>query len=55
MKNIDGSGAVSSSGYDVVIVCGDDACTGWTWSGVSVTGGKTYSDCENVPSVTKCS
>lgn len=55
IKNIDGSGAVSSSGYDVVIVCGSGACSSWTWSDVTVTGGKTYASCENVPSVTKCS
>ncbi|KUI56213.1 hypothetical protein VP1G_03614 [Cytospora mali] len=55
MKNIDGSDAVSSSGYDVVIVCGSGACSDWTWSDVTVTGGKTYSDCENVPSVASCS
>ncbi|KAH8881949.1 polygalacturonase [Thozetella sp. PMI_491] len=55
VKNISGSGAVSSSGYDVVVVCGSSACSGWTWSNVAVTGGKTYSSCQNVPSVTKCS
>ncbi|KAI1746971.1 endopolygalacturonase 4 [Xylaria castorea] len=55
MKNIVGSGAVSSSGYDVVITCGSGACSGWTWSSVAVTGGKTYSKCTNVPSVTSCS
>lgn len=54
MKNIVGSDAVSSSGYNVVIVCGDDACTNWTWSSVDVSGGKTYSDCQNEPSVAKC-
>ncbi|RDW81866.1 glycoside hydrolase family 28 protein [Coleophoma cylindrospora] len=55
VENIAGTGAVSSSGYDVVITCGSGACTGWTWSGVSVTGGKTYGSCTNVPSVAKCS
>jgi len=55
VKNISGTGAVASSGYDVVITCGTGACTGWTWSGVSVTGGKTYGSCTNVPSVAKCS
>ncbi|KAI1426661.1 endopolygalacturonase 4 [Xylaria sp. FL1777] len=55
VKNIVGTGAVSSSGYDVVITCGSGACSGWTWSNVAVTGGKTYSKCTNVPSVTKCS
>ncbi|KUI65491.1 hypothetical protein VM1G_00119 [Cytospora mali] len=54
MKNIDGSGAVSSSGYDVAIVCGSGACSSWTWSDVTVTGGKSYGSCENVPSVASC-
>lgn len=55
IEGITGTGAVSSSGYDVVIVCGSSGCSDWTWSDVSVTGGKTYSSCENVPSVTSCS
>jgi len=55
IKNIVGTGAVSSSGYDVVITCGSGACTGWTWSGVAVTGGKKYGSCTNVPSVAACS
>nr|BAB32923.1 endopolygalacturonase [Alternaria citri] len=49
------TGGVSSSGYDVVVTCGKGSCTGWTWTGVDVTGGKTYDKCSNVPSVTKCS
>ena len=55
IENVSGSGAVSSSGYDVVIVCGSGSCSGWTWSDVNVTGGTTYSDCENVPSGIACS
>ncbi|KAJ6172127.1 Endopolygalacturonase [Penicillium chermesinum] len=55
IKNISGSGAVSSGGYDVVIVCGSGACPGWTWSDVTVTGGKTYSSCQNVPKGISCS
>lgn len=55
IENISGSGAVSSSGYDVVITCGSGACTGWTWSDVVVTGGKKYGSCTNVPSVAACS
>ncbi|KAB2105726.1 Endopolygalacturonase [Alternaria gaisen] len=49
------TGGVSSSGYDVVVTCGKGSCTGWTWTGVDVTGGKTYDKCSDVPSVTKCS
>ncbi|KAJ8113089.1 hypothetical protein OPT61_g4696 [Boeremia exigua] len=42
VKDITGTGAVSSSGYDVVVTCGSSSsCTGWTWSNVSITGGKT--------------
>ncbi|KAF2623511.1 glycoside hydrolase family 28 protein [Macroventuria anomochaeta] len=56
VENITGTSAVSSSGYDVVVTCGSSSsCTGWTWSNVAITGGKTYSSCTNVPSVTKCS
>ncbi|KAL5318423.1 hypothetical protein ACEPPN_013483 [Leptodophora sp. 'Broadleaf-Isolate-01'] len=55
IKNIVGTGAVASSGYDVVITCGSGACTGWTWSSVAVTGGKKYGSCTNVPSVAACS
>ncbi|TVY68693.1 putative endopolygalacturonase [Lachnellula suecica] len=55
IKNIVGTGAVSSSGYDVVITCGSGACTSWTWSSVAVTGGKKYASCTNVPSVAACS
>lgn len=56
VKNIVGTGAVASSGYDVVVTCGSStSCTGWTWSSVAVTGGKKYASCTNVPSVTVCS
>ncbi|EPS29213.1 Endopolygalacturonase [Penicillium oxalicum] len=55
VKNVSGVGAVSSSGYDVVVTCGSSGCSNWTWSNVQVTGGKTYGSCTNVPSVTKCS
>lgn len=55
IENISGVDAVSSSGYDVVIVCGSSACSDWTWSDVDVTGGTTYSGCTNVPSGISCS
>lgn len=44
------SGSVSSSGTDVYILCGSGACSNWSWSGVSVSGGKTSSKCQNIPS-----
>jgi len=31
------------------ILCASGACSDWTWSGVSVTGGKTSSDCSKRP------
>ncbi|KAJ5523642.1 hypothetical protein N7513_004656 [Penicillium frequentans] len=55
IENISGVDAVSSSGYDVVIVCGSSGCSDWTWSDVDVTGGSTYSGCTNVPSGISCS
>ncbi|KAF1966646.1 endopolygalacturonase [Bimuria novae-zelandiae CBS 107.79] len=56
LSNISGKGAVSSSGNNVVVTCGSSSsCTGWKWSNVSVTGGKKYASCSNVPSVTACS
>ncbi|RDW68687.1 glycoside hydrolase family 28 protein [Aspergillus mulundensis] len=55
IEDISGSGAVDSDGYNIVVVCGDDGCSDWTWSGVEVSGGEDYSDCENVPSVASCS
>lgn len=54
IKSISGSGAVESSGYNVVIVCGSGACSDWTWSDVTVTGGKTYGSCTNVPTGISC-
>lgn len=55
IENVAGSGAVASTGYDVVVTCGSGACSDWTWSNVVVTGGKTYSKCTNVPTGIKCS
>ncbi|CAG8307308.1 unnamed protein product [Penicillium salamii] len=47
-------GTVASSGTNVYILCAEGACSDWTWDGVSVTGGKTSSACENVPSSASC-
>jgi hypothetical protein len=56
LNNVQGVGAVSSSGYDVVITCGSGACgSGWKWTDVNVTGGKKYASCTNVPSGFACS
>ncbi|KAL9107572.1 MAG: hypothetical protein Q9227_007572 [Pyrenula ochraceoflavens] len=50
----DVTGSVSSDAEEVYILCASGACSGWTWEGVSVTGGKASSKCENVPSPAKC-
>ncbi|KAL5357293.1 glycoside hydrolase [Aspergillus floccosus] len=55
VENISGANAVSSSGYNIAIVCGSGACSDWTWKSVDVTGGKDYGSCQNVPSVASCS
>jgi len=51
ISDIIATGAVASSGYDVVVTCGSSSsCTGWTWTGVAVSGGKKYASCSSVPS-----
>ncbi|KAJ5887917.1 hypothetical protein N7495_007958 [Penicillium taxi] len=55
IKSISGADAVDSDGYNIAIVCGDDACSDWTWSDVNISGGDTYGSCKNVPSVASCS
>jgi galacturan 1,4-alpha-galacturonidase len=47
-------GTVSSSGTNIYILCGQGSCSNWSWSGVSVTGGKTSSACTNIPSGASC-
>nr|O42824.1 RecName: Full=Polygalacturonase; Short=PG; AltName: Full=Pectinase; Flags: Precursor [Penicillium janthinellum]BAA24524.1 polygalacturonase [Penicillium janthinellum] len=48
------TGSVESDAVEVYILCGDDACSDWTWSGVDITSGQTSSKCENVPSGASC-
>ncbi|MCJ1447943.1 MAG: Polygalacturonase 2 [Stictis urceolatum] len=48
------TGSVGSSATDIYILCGKGSCSDWTWSGVSITGGKKSSTCSNVPSVASC-
>ncbi|PMD23778.1 glycoside hydrolase family 28 protein [Hyaloscypha hepaticicola] len=48
------TGTVASSGTNVYILCGKGSCSGWTWTGNKVTGGKTSTSCENVPSGASC-
>ncbi|KAJ6108285.1 hypothetical protein N7523_009608 [Penicillium sp. IBT 18751x] len=47
-------GTVASSATDIYVLCASGACSDWTWSGVSVKGGKTSSKCKNVPSSASC-
>jgi len=48
------TGTVDSSATNIYILCASGACSDWTWSGVSVTGGKTSTECENIPSGASC-
>lgn len=47
VKNV--KGTVASSGTNVYILCATGACSDWSFSGVSVTGGKKSSKCLNIP------
>ncbi|KAK3075477.1 Polygalacturonase 1 [Teratosphaeriaceae sp. CCFEE 6253] len=47
------TGSVASSATDVYILCA--SCSGWTWSGNSVTGGKVSTSCKGLPSGVTCS
>ena len=51
------TGTVESSGTNVYLLCGKGACSDWTFSGVSVTGGTKAKTCTNIPSGSgaKCS
>ncbi|RDW67001.1 hypothetical protein BP5796_09750 [Coleophoma crateriformis] len=44
------TGTVSSSATNIYILCGSSSCSSWTWTGVSVTGGKTSTACSGIPS-----
>lgn len=44
------TGSVASSATEVYILCGKGSCSSWSWSGVSITGGKKSSSCSNIPS-----
>jgi polygalacturonase len=48
------TGSVASSATNIYILCASGACSDWTWSGVSITGGKTSSECSNIPSGASC-
>lgn len=48
------TGSVDSSATNIYILCASGACSDWTWSGVSITGGKKSTKCENIPSGASC-
>jgi len=50
----DVTGSVGSKATPVYILCGNGSCSGWTWRGVKVTGGKASSKCLGVPSGASC-
>jgi polygalacturonase len=47
-------GTVQSSATDIYILCASSAGSDWTWSDVSVTGGKKSTKGENIPSGASC-
>jgi polygalacturonase len=48
------TGTVESDATNVYILCASGACSDWTWSGVSVSGGSSSSKCENIPDGASC-
>lgn len=48
------TGTVKSTATNIYILCGSGSCSSWTWSGVSVTGGKTSTKCSNIPNGASC-
>ncbi|KAJ5227642.1 extracellular polygalacturonase [Penicillium citrinum] len=52
---VDGiTGSLEDDAEQIYILCAEDSCSDWTWGDVSLTGGKTSDDCENVPSGASC-
>lgn len=48
----DVTGTVTDDAEKIHILCA--SCSDWTWSGVSITGGSTSTDCEGVPDGAAC-
>lgn len=46
------TGSVASDGVNVYILCA--SCSDWTWSGNTLSGGTTSSDCTGVPTGASC-
>jgi len=53
LKSVSGT-MTGSNGVPVYILCGDDGCSDWTWSDVSITGGEKDSSCNYTPSGYSC-
>jgi polygalacturonase len=47
-------GTVESGATDIYILCASGGCSDWTWSSVSVTGGKKSTGCKEIPSGAFC-
>nr|AEE61589.1 unknown [Dendroctonus ponderosae] len=54
LNMIDVTGTMSGSGMPVYILCGDDGCSSWSWSGVSITDGKKSNSCNFTPTGFAC-
>lgn len=46
-------GSVDKDATTVKVLCGDGSCSGWTWEGVDITGGK-KGTCTGAPSGVTC-
>jgi galacturan 1,4-alpha-galacturonidase len=40
--------------WEIILTLQQGACSGWTWTGNKVTGGKTSTACKNIPSGASC-
>ena len=49
------TGTVTSKAQPIYLLCGDGACSNWSWSGVKLSGGQgEKKKCMNVPSPASC-
>ncbi|KAL5363351.1 putative endopolygalacturonase I [Aspergillus floccosus] len=48
------TGSVDSKATPVYILCGSGSCSDWTWKNVKLSGGKSSSECKNLPSGVSC-
>ncbi|KAK8209487.1 putative extracellular polygalacturonase [Phyllosticta capitalensis] len=50
----DVTGSVSDDATQIYILCADGACSDWSWSGVSITGGEASDECSGIPDGASC-